>query len=100
LVGNGAPGSAPEVLVVGSQPAHGARRLRGWKGVVIRNVIDFIPEVATYESDIVVDLSAVGDSVHMVVTLDAMHSDEFTRMQQEGFTSQLTKLDARFTRTG
>ena len=39
---------------------------------------------------------SVGDSVRMVVTLDAMHSDEFTKMQKEGFTSQLTKLDKRF----
>ena len=30
------------------------------------------------------------------VTLDAMHSDEMTKMQQEGFTSQLTTLDSRF----
>jgi hypothetical protein len=43
-----------------------------------------------------VDFISAGDSVRMVVTLDAMHSDEFTKMQKEGFTSQLTKLDKRF----
>jgi hypothetical protein len=32
----------------------------------------------------------------MMVTLDGMHSDEFTEMQKEGFLSQLTKLDERF----
>jgi len=64
--------------------------------LVLTNVIDFLPEVATYESKIAVDFAAVGDRVRMVVTLDAMHSDEFTRMQKEGFTSQLTKLDQRF----
>ncbi len=64
--------------------------------LVLENVIDFLPGVDTYESHIVVDLTAVGDRVRMVVTLDAMHSDEFTKMQKEGFTSQLTKLDARF----
>jgi hypothetical protein len=32
----------------------------------------------------------------MVVTLDGMHNDEFTKMQKDGFTSQLTKLDSRF----
>jgi hypothetical protein len=32
----------------------------------------------------------------MVVTLDQMHNAEFTKMQQDGFTSQLSKLDARF----
>jgi len=67
--------------------------------LVIRNVIDFLPNVASYESDIAVDFFASGGSVRMVVTLDAMHSDEFTAMQKEGFTSQLTKLDERFERT-
>jgi hypothetical protein len=32
----------------------------------------------------------------MVVTLDGMHNEELTKMQKEGFTSQLTKLDKRF----
>ena len=54
------------------------------------SAIDFIPDVAAYESQI------VGDHVRMVVTVDAMHTDEMTRMQEDGFTSQLTKLDQRF----
>lgn len=64
--------------------------------LVLRNVIDFLPGVAAYESDISVDFSARGDRVRMVVTLDAMHDAEFTKMQEQGFTSQLTKLDQRF----
>jgi uncharacterized protein YndB with AHSA1/START domain len=64
--------------------------------LVLTNVIDFLPGVATYESNIAVDFTSAGDSVRMVVTFDAMHSDEFTKMQEEGFTSQLTKLDNRF----
>lgn len=64
--------------------------------LVLRNVIDFLPGVATYESEIAVDLFPSGDGVRMVVTLDAMHDDEFTKMQKDGFTSQLTKLDTRF----
>ena len=64
--------------------------------LVLTNVIDFIPGVAAYESQIAVDFASVGDCVRMVVTLDAMHSDEFTKMQRDGFTSQLTKLDSRF----
>ena len=64
--------------------------------LVLTNVIDFLPGVATYEADIAVDLTAKGDSVTMVVTLDAMHSDEFTQMQKEGFASQVSKLDGRF----
>ncbi|NOJ82371.1 SRPBCC family protein [Myxococcus xanthus] len=64
--------------------------------LVLTNVIDFLPGVATYESKIAVDFVPSGDGVRMVVMLDAMHSEEFTKMQQEGFTSQLTKLDSRF----
>ena len=64
--------------------------------LVLTNVIDFIAGVATYESNIAVDFTSAAGRVRMVVTLDAMHSDEFTMMQKEGFTSQLTKLDQRF----
>ncbi|MBL9025838.1 MAG: SRPBCC domain-containing protein [Myxococcales bacterium] len=70
--------------------------LKARERLVLTNVIDFIPNVATYESRIAVDFLTVGDSVRMVVTLDAMHSEEFTKMQKEGFTSQLRKLDSRF----
>ena len=41
--------------------------------LVIRNVIDFLPGVAPYESDITVELAAIGDGVRMVVTLAGMH---------------------------
>ena len=64
--------------------------------LVLTNVIDFLPNVATYESKIVVDLHSLGERVRMVVTLHGMHNEEFTQMQKEGFTSQLAKLDARF----
>lgn len=64
--------------------------------LVLTNNIDFLPGVAPYENDIVVDFTVIGDSVRMVVTLSAMHSPQFSEMQKEGFTSQLTKLDGRF----
>jgi len=70
--------------------------LRQRERLVITSVIDFIPRVAAYESQIAVDFKVEGDHVRMVVTLDAMHSPEMTRMQEEGFTSQLGKLDSRF----
>ena len=70
--------------------------LRPRERLVLTNVIDFLPGVATYESEIAVDFSVQGDRVRMVVSLDPMHSEQFTKMQEEGFTSQLTKLDARF----
>lgn len=64
--------------------------------IVLTNVIDFLAGVPTYESEIAVDFFASGGSVRMVVTLDAMHSPQFTEMQRQGFTSQLRKLDTRF----
>lgn len=67
------------------------------KRLVLTNVIDFLPGVAVYEANIDVALTNTIDSkVRMVVTLDAMHDDQFTQMQKEGMTSQITKLDERF----
>lgn len=64
--------------------------------LVITNLIDFLPGVETYETNITVDLIPDGDRIRMVVTLDPMHTAELDKMQSEGFTSQLTKLDQRF----
>jgi uncharacterized protein YndB with AHSA1/START domain len=64
--------------------------------LAITHVIDFLPGVTPYESTMRVAFFPAGERVRMVVTLDGMHSDEFTEMQQQGFTSQLTKLDRRF----
>jgi uncharacterized protein YndB with AHSA1/START domain len=64
--------------------------------LVITNSIDFLPGVEPYEAKITVDLFASGAEVRMVVTLDRLHSDEFSNMQLEGFTSQLRKLEQRF----
>jgi uncharacterized protein YndB with AHSA1/START domain len=85
---------------MGQPPSHGVTscftELDLHKRLVLTNVIDFLPGVSTYESHIAVDFVVAGDSVRMVTTLDAMHSDEFTKMQKDGFTSQLSKLDTRF----
>jgi hypothetical protein len=58
------------------------------------NVVDFLPGVAATRATS--RGLHLGRGQRMVVTLDPMHSDEFTNMQREGFTSQLTKLDKRF----
>jgi hypothetical protein len=94
----------PEMIAamkqLGQPPSHKTRssfvELAPHSRLVLRNVIDFLPGVAAYESDIAVDLVSLGDRTRMVVTLDGMHSDELTSMQKEGFSSQLTKLDQRF----
>ena len=86
---------------LGQPPSHATSarftELRPRERLLITNVIDFIPGVASYESHIAVDFAVEGGQVRMSVTLDAMHSEAMTRMQEQGFTSQLSKLDARFT---
>lgn len=66
--------------------------------LVIAHVIDFLPGVEPYGSTMKVDFFASGDAVRMVVTLEPMHNEEFTRMSALGFASQLAKLDKRFER--
>lgn len=68
--------------------------------LVLTSVIDFLPGVAPYESDIAVTFAPLGDSVRMTVTLSGMHDPAFTQMQREGFTSQLGKLDRRYGSAG
>jgi len=70
--------------------------LRPHERLAITHVIDFLPGVKPYESTMVVEFFPSSESVRMVVTLDPMHNEEFTRMSTMGFTSQLTKLDKRF----
>jgi uncharacterized protein YndB with AHSA1/START domain len=82
-----------------SHPTRGRfTQLNRHERLVITHVMDFIPNVAAYEADIDVDFLRAGDSVRMVTTLHALHTADFSRMQEEGYTSQLTKLDARFAR--
>jgi uncharacterized protein YndB with AHSA1/START domain len=64
--------------------------------LAITHVIDFLPGVKPYDSTMVVEFFPSGGSVRMVVTLDLMHTEEFTKMATIGFTSQLGKLDRRF----
>jgi uncharacterized protein YndB with AHSA1/START domain len=95
---------SPEMIAamkqMGQPTSHATRsrftELKPRERLVLTNVIDFLPGVEPYESVIAVDFSAAGNTVRMVVTLDGMHNDEFTKMQKDGFTSQLTKLDNRF----
>lgn len=98
----------PEMIAamaqMGRPPSHPVRsrfsEVKTHSRLVLTSVIDFLPGVASYESDITVEFSAVGDRVEMTVTLHGMHSEEFTKMQLEGFSSQLTKLDQRFGASG
>lgn len=64
--------------------------------LAITHVIDFLPGVGHYDSTMTVEFFSSGGSVRMVTTLQPMHNEEFTKMQVEGYTSQLSKLDKRF----
>ena len=66
--------------------------------LAITSVIDFLPGVKPYESTIVAEFFPSGEWVRMVVTLQPMHDEEFTKMSATGLSSQLTKLDKRFNR--
>jgi uncharacterized protein YndB with AHSA1/START domain len=70
--------------------------IRTHERLAISHVIDFLPGVKPYESTIVVEFFPSDGNVRMVITLDPMHDEEFTKMSTLGFTSQLTKLDKRF----
>lgn len=65
--------------------------------LVLTQVIDFLPGVAPYDSRIAVDFHpAAAGHVRMIVTLGAMHDAATSGMQQQGFLSQLAKLDRRY----
>lgn len=55
---------------------------------------DFVPGVAPYDVETVVELIAVGDEVRMALTFDAMHDEAWTERARAGHESQLSKLDA------
>jgi uncharacterized protein YndB with AHSA1/START domain len=53
---------------------------------------DFIPGVEPYDIGNTVEFSVRGEMVVMVLTLDPMHSDEWTQRAVMGMESQLAKL--------
>jgi uncharacterized protein YndB with AHSA1/START domain len=85
---------------MGRPPSHGARgtfaEFRPYERLTLVHVIDFLPGVEPYECTTVAEFFPVGDRVRMVITLEPMHDEEFTKMSAMGFGSQLTKLDKRF----
>ena len=59
------------------------------------HLADFIPGVEPYDVATVVELHETADGVRMVLTFDAMHSDEWTERATMGWESELGKLAAR-----
>lgn len=81
-----------------TQPCHGTfSEFRPLERLVLTQVIDFLPNVAPYDSTITVDFFDTAQGrVRMVVTLSQMHDLTTTGMQREGFLSQLSKIDKRY----
>jgi uncharacterized protein YndB with AHSA1/START domain len=69
---------------------------RPMERLVFAIMMDFLPGVEPYESPLMVDFFPSGEWVRMVVTLNPMHDEEFTRMAAEGLASQFRNLDKRF----
>ncbi|MDB4980110.1 MAG: Activator of Hsp90 ATPase 1 family protein [Myxococcales bacterium] len=56
------------------------------------NLVDFVPGVEPYGASQVIELSASGGQVRMVLTLDAMHDETWTSRAVMGWESELGKL--------
>ncbi len=62
--------------------------------LAFRQLADFVPGVEPYEVDTVVALEEVSDAVRMVLTLESMHDDHWTKMMVMGWESQLARLES------
>lgn len=62
------------------------------KSIAYTHRADFIPGVEPYDVGNKVEFSVQAGQVRMVVTLDPMHSDEWTQRATLGMASQLEKL--------
>jgi uncharacterized protein YndB with AHSA1/START domain len=62
------------------------------KRLAYTSLADFIPGVEPYEFGTVVDLNPVDDGVRAVMTVDAMHDDEWTQRLVMGRENELDNL--------
>jgi len=56
------------------------------------HLADFIPGVAPYNVDTIVELVQTAQGVRMTLTFDAMHDEHWTEMAVKGWTMELEKL--------
>ena len=56
-------------------------------------IADFVPGVAAYDIATLVELSPMAQGVRMVLTFDAMHDAQWTKMSELGWRSQVDKLE-------
>jgi uncharacterized protein YndB with AHSA1/START domain len=95
---------APEMIEamkrMGRPPSSPARarftEVSPYRRLAITTLVDFVPGVPAYENTLTAEFFPSGDRVRMVVTMEAMHDAEMTKMSTTGLTSQLRKLEKRF----
>jgi uncharacterized protein YndB with AHSA1/START domain len=66
------------------------------KRLAYTHLADFIPGVQPYDVPTQVEFQEDGKEVRMIVTFDAMHSEEWTERARMGWESQLSKLSTIF----
>jgi uncharacterized protein YndB with AHSA1/START domain len=57
------------------------------------HLVDFVPGVAAYDVETVVELHPGPQGVRLVLTFDAMHDEHWTNMARMGWENELGKLD-------
>ena len=57
------------------------------------NLVDFVPGVTAYDVGTLLELEEEGDRVRMRLTLDPMHSEEWTQRAFMGWQSEIGKLE-------
>ncbi len=62
------------------------------KRLGLKQMADFIPGVKPYEVATTVELETITQGVRLVLTLDAMHDEQWTRMAVMGWENELGKL--------
>jgi uncharacterized protein YndB with AHSA1/START domain len=60
--------------------------------LVFTQIADFVPGVAAYDVETLVELFPTADSVRMVLTFDAMHDAQWTKLAEMGWRNEIEKL--------
>lgn len=68
------------------------KEVRAPHRLVYAHLADFIPGVAPYDVETVLELEPASNGARLVLTLDAMHSEEWTQRAVMGWESELSKL--------
>jgi uncharacterized protein YndB with AHSA1/START domain len=62
------------------------------KRLVFTSAIDFVPGVAPYDAETIVQLNAKDGEVRMILTLETLHDADWTRNARMGWESQLERV--------